>query len=874
VASFTVTSPGNVFRGLAIYNDYYGIKFSGDAADRNRVIGSFIGTNAAGTYGDSSAFTLGAGLWLTSGASDNIIGTPTLADRDVISGNKTVGVKIEQHGSARNIIQNNIIGLNPSGTARLANNAGFDLQWYSSDNLIGGTRAGERNVISGNSYAGIDLSHTTVDNQVLGNYVGTTPSGTSATTWSANGDGLLLKDNANGNVIVGNVLSGNQRNGIWCKHNFTERNTIEGNRIGVGADGSRVGNGSWGIWFTGHDHLIVNNVIANNPSGGINVNNDLGGEANYPPGLTEHNRISGNSFFDNGGRMGIDITPTGPNPNDPGDGDAGVQALLNFPEIGTAVTGHIAGSACASCTVEIYVADTSGEGRQRLGSVTTDGAGAFAFDDPSVVTRGRYTALAIDTLGNTSEFSPAVSPDIAPVTPASISGSFSYQTVNGRSIAVTPDTGFINNNGASGTSSKVQFNFNVPASATYALRSEVTAPSGTSDSFYVQVDGQPSSGVIWDVAGGSALHTDLVNSRGAADPYLVTLSPGNHTVTLSLREDGTGVATMALVPPDQTPTGLTLVVPANQLGTVGTPVDVQASATDPDLGILSFSAIGLPPGVVLDPRTGHFAGTPTVAGFWFVNLLVTDGLEWRANSFSWAVSPTNSAPAVTNPGDQRDVIGVPTATTIAATDPDGDALTFTATGLPAGLSISPGGAISGTPTTVGTTRTEVTVADTAGHTTSMSFAWEITHPPFTCSVDRATRTLSWTDQGASSYQIRHTVDGVESYLKQVSGLSTPVSALYGTYRVTYSRNGIKFDTTCDGPALPPSLFACHIDVPTSTLSWTDQGALSYSIRRIVNGVETYLGSVSGLSTTITMPTATHSVTYNDSGTKVTTICSP
>jgi Putative Ig domain len=238
------------------------------------------------------------------------------------------------------------------------------------------------------------------------------------------------------------------------------------------------------------------------------------------------------------------------------------------------------------------------------------------------------------------------------------------------------------------------------------------------------------------------------------------------------------------------------------------------------------------------------------------------------------VSPTNSAPAVTNPGDQRDVIGVPTATTIAATDPDGDALTFTATGLPAGLSFSPGGAISGTPTTVGTTRTEVTVADTAGHTTSMSFAWEITHPPFTCSVDRATRTLSWTDQGASSYQIRHTVDGVESYLKQVSGLSTPVSALYGTYRVTYSRNGIKFDTTCDGPALPPSLFACHIDVPTSTLSWTDQGALSYSIRRIVNGVETYLGSVSGLSTTITMPTATHSVTYNDSGTKVTTICSP
>ena len=110
----------------------------GDAADDNEVLGSFIGTDAAGRYGDGSAFTLGAGLWLYTGPSGNRVGSPDPADRNVISGNRTVGVKIEQHGSAGNVVANNLIGVNPSVTAALPNNSGFDLQWRSSDNRIGG----------------------------------------------------------------------------------------------------------------------------------------------------------------------------------------------------------------------------------------------------------------------------------------------------------------------------------------------------------------------------------------------------------------------------------------------------------------------------------------------------------------------------------------------------------------------------------------------------------------------------------------------------------------------------------------------------------------------------------------------------------------
>jgi hypothetical protein len=81
---------------------------------------------------------------------------------------------------------------------------------------------------------------------------------------------------------------------------------------------------------------------------------------------------------------------------------------------------------------------------------------------------------------------------------------------------------------------------------------------------------------------------------------------------------------------------------------------------------------------------------------------------------------------VTNPGNQtssrnRAIAGLQ----ISATDSLGKPLTFSATGLPAGLSISSSGLISGTPTSVGTVTVVVTATSgTASGTTS--FTWRIT----------------------------------------------------------------------------------------------------------------------------------------------------
>ncbi|MBX7207142.1 MAG: DUF1349 domain-containing protein [Verrucomicrobiaceae bacterium] len=86
----------------------------------------------------------------------------------------------------------------------------------------------------------------------------------------------------------------------------------------------------------------------------------------------------------------------------------------------------------------------------------------------------------------------------------------------------------------------------------------------------------------------------------------------------------------------------------------------------------------------------------------------------------------NRAPLVTNPGARTDVVGSDVALQIVASDPDSDALTFSATGLPASLSINPAtGLISGTLTTTGSNNTTVSVSDGRNAAVSVNFAWTV-----------------------------------------------------------------------------------------------------------------------------------------------------
>ncbi|KPI22440.1 MULTISPECIES: M4 family metallopeptidase [unclassified Streptomyces] len=82
--------------------------------------------------------------------------------------------------------------------------------------------------------------------------------------------------------------------------------------------------------------------------------------------------------------------------------------------------------------------------------------------------------------------------------------------------------------------------------------------------------------------------------------------------------------------------------------------------------------------------------------------------------------------SVTNPGSQSATVGTAVSLQISASSTNSGSLTYAATGLPAGLSISSStGLISGTPTTAGSSSTTVTVTDSTGATATASFTWTV-----------------------------------------------------------------------------------------------------------------------------------------------------
>ncbi|WP_323747619.1 alkaline phosphatase family protein [Catenulispora rubra] len=107
------------------------------------------------------------------------------------------------------------------------------------------------------------------------------------------------------------------------------------------------------------------------------------------------------------------------------------------------------------------------------------------------------------------------------------------------------------------------------------------------------------------------------------------------------------------------------------------------------------------------------------------------GLPYAGNASSatpitdvFSTTPTETV-SVTNPGSQSSTVGTAISTLqVSASDSAGKALTYSATGLPAGLSISSSGAVTGTPTTAGTSNVTVT-ASSGTASGSAQFTWTV-----------------------------------------------------------------------------------------------------------------------------------------------------
>ncbi|MEP7377990.1 MAG: putative Ig domain-containing protein, partial [Chloroflexota bacterium] len=187
----------------------------------------------------------------------------------------------------------------------------------------------------------------------------------------------------------------------------------------------------------------------------------------------------------------------------------------------------------------------------------------------------------------------------------------------------------------------------------------------------------------------------------------------------------------SLGPPNQAPVFSTEF--GDRTDAEGDAVSLDANASDPDAGTtLVYSATGLPDGITINSSTGVFGGTLSTlsSGIHNVVLTVSDGALADTDSFTWTVTDNNQAPVFsTNFGNRTDAEGAVISLDANATDPDLDALTYSATGLPNGITInSTTGVFGGTLSfaSAGTYNTVITVSD-GSLTDTDSFTWTVTN---------------------------------------------------------------------------------------------------------------------------------------------------
>ena len=220
------------------------------------------------------------------------------------------GAAIEFDNATDGVVQGNWIGTDLTGNGAAGNLVGIYLS-DAADILIGGTTAAERNVISGNVFAGIDTHGNSSSVQVAGNYIGTNAAGTAAV---ANDIGMSLEDTASNNTVGGstaahrNVISGNATAGLY----------IEGSAPVMFAGAEAQGDGDVHaqplIGSNVNANSIYNNFIGTNAAGSAAVGNGIG--------INIEGYATANNFGENGkgnvisGNTGSGIVVDGTGNND------------------------------------------------------------------------------------------------------------------------------------------------------------------------------------------------------------------------------------------------------------------------------------------------------------------------------------------------------------------------------------------------------------------------------------------------------------------------------------------------------------------------------------------------------------------------------
>lgn len=425
--------PSNVISG----NNLQGISLTNSTGFS--IVENYIGLNAAGT---AMVKNWAEGIFINHANSTNWIGGSTSAARNIISGNGTYGISLK--GSAAQVIQENYIGTDVTGSFAVANGAeGIEVE-NSTNNLIGG--GGMGNVISGNGTSTFPaiLIYNSSQNTLQGNFVGLNAAGNAPIRNLGDGIDFI---NANSNVIggtmtgAGNYFSGNNNvvaglgyDGLYFTN--SSQNLIQGNFVGLAADGiSPITNSAHNVEF---DANSTNNILGGTAAGaGNHIAFAKGGYAGVRVrDFAINNLISGNSIFSNSspGGLGIDLGVWGVNSIihlESGVSATAANRSQNFPTLTNAISGTgtlIRGSFDSALTntysLEFFASPVAnptgyGEGQIFIGqaSITIGSISPtnFTVVIPTTVAAGWVvTATATDPANNTSEFSHCVTNWVVP----------------------------------------------------------------------------------------------------------------------------------------------------------------------------------------------------------------------------------------------------------------------------------------------------------------------------------------------------------------------------------------------------------------------------------------------------------------------------
>jgi len=243
-------------RNVISANTSDGVDLTGSGTKQNLVEGNYVGTDVAG----SSSLQNVRGVALLAGAQANTIGGTTAGARNVLSGNRDLGVYVDGSGTGGNVVEGNYIGTDPGGSTKVANDTGVFVAGNVTGNTIGGTAAGARNLISGNGGGVVLLGRSTI---LEGNWIGTDASGAAPL----------------GNVVGGVAVAGHGN--VVGGTSAAARNVVSGN------DG-------YGVSLSGESAVVEGNAIGVDPTGTVQVPNDAGAGVLLVDGATG-NTVGGTS---------------------------------------------------------------------------------------------------------------------------------------------------------------------------------------------------------------------------------------------------------------------------------------------------------------------------------------------------------------------------------------------------------------------------------------------------------------------------------------------------------------------------------------------------------------------------------------------------